>query len=128
MLPRDPDDGKDVFVEIRAGAGGDEGDLCRRSGADVHALRRDARDASRGRLAERERSGGYKEIVFAVKGGEPYSTFKFESGVHRVQRVPVTEAQGRVHTSTATVAVLPQAEEDEVEVEIDPKDLANRHV
>ena len=66
-------------------------------------------------------SGGYKEIVLAVKGGEPYSTFKFESGVHRVQRVPVTEAQGRVHTSTATVAVLPEAEE--VDVKIDAKDL-----
>jgi peptide chain release factor 1 len=122
LLPRDPDDGKDVFFEIRAGAGGDEAslfaaDLARMymRYAETHGMRVEVVSQSE------SESGGYKEIVFAVKGGEPYSAFKFESGVHRVQRVPVTEAQGRVHTSTATVAVLPEAEE--VDVRIDPKDL-----
>ncbi|HTU81079.1 MAG TPA: peptide chain release factor 1 [Candidatus Acidoferrales bacterium] len=123
MIPRDPNDDKDVFVEIRAGAGGDEaaifaGDLARaymrfaeRMGMKVELISENVSD-----------SGGYKEIVFAVKGGEPYRWFKHESGVHRVQRVPETEAQGRIHTSTATVAVLPQVDDD-IEVEIKPADL-----
>ncbi len=122
LLPRDPDDQKDVFIEVRAGAGGDEAslfaaDLARMymRFAETHGMRVEVVSQSE------SESGGFKEIVFAVKGGEPYSAFKFESGVHRVQRVPVTEAQGRVHTSTATVAVLPEAEE--VDVKIDPKDL-----
>jgi peptide chain release factor 1 len=124
MLPRDPNDDRDVFVEIRAGAGGDEaaifaGDLARMymrfaeaTGMKVELVAESSSDA-----------GGYKEIVFAVKGNQAYRRLKHESGVHRVQRVPATEAQGRVHTSTATVAVLPQVSED-VEVEIKPADLA----
>ena len=123
MMPRDPNDDKDVFVEIRAGAGGDEaaifaGDLARaymrfseRLGMRVELL-----------SANESEAGGYKEIVFAVKGREPYRYFKHESGVHRVQRVPATEAQGRIHTSTATVAVLPQVDDD-MEIEIKPVDL-----
>ncbi len=123
MVPRDPDDAKDVFVEIRAGTGGDEaaifaGDLARMyirfaesTGMKVELVSESPSEA-----------GGYKEIVFAVKGGEAYRFLKHESGVHRVQRVPTTEAQGRIHTSTATVAVLPQVE-DEVEIEIKPADL-----
>jgi peptide chain release factor 1 len=123
MIPRDPNDDKDVFVEIRAGAGGDEaaifaGDLARMY------LRFAETSRMKVELVSESESdaGGYKEIVFAVKGGEPYRFFKHESGVHRVQRVPETEAQGRIHTSTATVAVLPQVE-DEGEVEIKNSDL-----
>jgi peptide chain release factor 1 len=123
MLPRDPTDSRDVFVEIRAGTGGDEaaifaGDLARMymrfaetAGMKVELVSESPSEA-----------GGYKEIVFAVSGNEPYRFLKHESGVHRVQRVPSTEAQGRIHTSTATVAVLPQVEDD-VEVEIKPSDL-----
>ena len=123
MVPRDPNDTRDVFVEIRAGTGGDEaaifaGDLARMymrfaeaSGMKVELVSESPSEA-----------GGYKEIVFAVKGGEPYRFLKHESGVHRVQRVPTTEAQGRIHTSTATVAVLPQVEDD-VEIEIKPAEL-----
>ncbi len=123
MVPRDPNDAKDVFVEVRAGTGGDEaaifaGDLARmymrfaeRTGMKVELVSESESEA-----------GGYKEIVFAVTGKEPYRYLKHESGVHRVQRVPQTEAQGRIHTSTATVAVLPQVEDD-VEVEIKPADL-----
>ena len=123
MIPRDPNDDKDVFIEIRAGAGGDEaaifaGDLARMymrfaesNGMRVELVSENESDA-----------GGYKEIVFAVKGGSPYRTFKHESGVHRVQRVPATEAQGRIHTSTATVAVLPEVDED-VDIDIKPADL-----
>ncbi|MBV8374408.1 MAG: peptide chain release factor 1 [Candidatus Eremiobacteraeota bacterium] len=123
MMPRDPNDDKDVFVEIRAGAGGDEaaifaGDLTRaymrfaeRLGMRVELM-----------SANESEAGGYKEIVFALKGREPYRYFKHESGVHRVQRVPATEAQGRIHTSTATVAVLPQVDDD-TEIEIKPADL-----
>lgn len=123
MIPRDPDDAKDIFVEIRAGAGGDEaaifaGDLARMylRYAENRGMRTEIGSESP------SEAGGYREIVFAVKGEEPYRHFKHESGVHRVQRVPETEAQGRVHTSTATVAVLPQVDED-VEVEIKAADL-----
>jgi peptide chain release factor 1 len=123
MMPRDPNDSKDVFVEIRAGTGGDEaaifaGDLARMymrfaesTGMKVELVSESPSDA-----------GGYKEIVFALKGHEPYRFLKHESGVHRVQRVPATEAQGRIHTSTATVAILPQVEDD-VEIEIRASDL-----
>ncbi|MHB8196447.1 MAG: peptide chain release factor 1 [Vulcanimicrobiaceae bacterium] len=123
MLPKDPDDEKDIFVEIRAGAGGDEagifaGDLARMylRYAEEQGMKTELVSESIGD------AGGYKEIVFAVKGNAPYAHFKHESGVHRVQRVPATEAQGRIHTSTATVAVLPQVEDD-VEVEIKAADL-----
>ena len=123
MVPKDPDDDKDVFIEIRAGAGGDEaaifaGDLARMYMRYAENLRMKTELVSE----SESDSGGYKEIVFAVKGNSVYQRFKHESGVHRVQRVPVTESQGRVHTSTATVAVLPQVDDD-VEVEINPSDL-----
>ena len=122
LLPRDPSDEKDVFIEIRAGAGGDEASLF---AADLARMYSRYAETTKMRVEvvsqSDSESGGYKEIVLAVKGGEPYRHFKYESGVHRVQRVPATEAQGRVHTSTATVAVLPEAEE--VDVQIDTKDL-----
>ena len=123
MLPRDPNDDKDVFIEIRAGAGGDEagifaGDLLR-----MYTRFAESRRMRVELLSENENeAGGYKEVVIGVKGGEPYRWFKYESGVHRVQRVPATEAAGRIHTSTATVAVLPEVEDDG-EVEIRPGDL-----
>lgn len=122
LAPRDPNDEKNVIIEIRAGAGGDEaslfaGELYRMylRYCETHGLRTETISES---LND---SGGYKEVIFSAKGDEPYSKLKFESGVHRVQRVPVTESQGRIHTSTATVAVLPEAEEHDVE--INPNDL-----
>lgn len=122
LVPRDPNDDRDVIVEIRAGTGGDEASLF---AADL--FRMYARYAERRRwkvelLSTSESpSGGFKEVIAEVTGGGAFSRLKFESGVHRVQRVPVTEASGRIHTSTATVAVLPEAEE--VEVDIDEADL-----
>ncbi len=122
LVPRDPNDEKDVVVEIRAGAGGQEaalwaGELLEmyRRYAERHGFRTDVLSSSPSDL------GGFKEVVLEVRGRGAYSRFKHESGVHRVQRVPVTESAGRIHTSTATVAVLPEAEE--VEVEIRPEDL-----
>ncbi len=123
MLPRDPDDDKDIFIEIRAGAGGDEagifaGDLLR-----MYTRFAETRKMRVALLSENENeAGGYKEAVVAIKGGEPYRWFKYESGVHRVQRVPATEAAGRIHTSTATVAVLPEVADDG-EIEIRSTDL-----
>ena len=122
MVERDPNDAKNVIVEIRAGAGGDEaalfaGDLYRM--LTRYAERRGFKTEELG--LSPNPTGGFKEVTFAVKGDGAYSVFKYEAGVHRVQRVPQTESQGRIHTSTATVAVLPEAEE--VEVEIDPNDL-----
>ena len=122
LVPRDPNDDRDVIVEVRAGAGGDEASLF---AADLYRMY--ARYAERRRwkvevLSTSESgSGGLKEIIAEVRGDGAYSRLKFESGVHRVQRVPVTEASGRIHTSTATVSVLPEA--DEVEIQIDEKDL-----
>ena len=122
LAPTDPADSKDVIVEIRQGVGGDEaaiwaGDLYRalaryaeRRGFKVEQLGASPSDA-----------GGFKDVTFAISGDGAYSVFKWEGGTHRVQRVPETESQGRIHTSTATVAVMPEAEE--VEVEIDPNDL-----
>jgi peptide chain release factor 1 len=122
LTPKDPNDEKNVIVEIRAGAGGDEASLfaaelyrmylrwCEAHGYKTEQMSESAND-----------SGGYKEVVFEVKGDAPYSFLKFESGVHRVQRVPATESQGRIHTSTVTVAVLPEAEE--TDIEINPGDL-----
>jgi peptide chain release factor 1 len=122
MVQSDPADEKDVILEVRQGVGGDEaalwaGDLYRmlaryaeRRGFKVEEL-----------SASPSESGGYKEVTFAIKGDGAYSIFKWEGGTHRVQRVPETESQGRIHTSTATVAVMPEAEE--VEIEIDPNDL-----
>ncbi len=123
MLPRDPNDTKDIFIEVRAGAGGDEagifaGDLVR-----MYMRFAESRRMKVELLSESENeSGGYKEVVIAVKNGEPYRFFKYESGVHRVQRVPVTESAGRVHTSTATVAVLPEVD-PQTKIEINSKDL-----
>ncbi|HTX58502.1 MAG TPA: peptide chain release factor 1 [Verrucomicrobiae bacterium] len=123
MVPRDPNDEKDVFVEIRAGAGGDEAAIFAGDLARMYLRYAEANRMKTELVSESESdAGGYKEIVFAVKGNEPYRHLKHESGVHRVQRVPETEAQGRIHTSTATVAVLPQVDED-VDVEIRPADL-----
>jgi len=122
LLPQDPNDDKNIMLEVRAGTGGDEaaiwaGDLVRmymryaeKMGWSVALV-----GASEGEM------GGFKEAVLEIKGDQVYSKLKFEAGVHRVQRVPATEAQGRVHTSTATVAVMPEV--DEVEVVIDPKDI-----
>src|SRR2546421_1978281 len=122
LAPSDPADRKDVIVEIRQGVGGDEAALW--AGALYRMLTRYAE--RRGFTVEQlevsgNEAGGFKEIVFAVKGDGAYSVFKWEAGTHRVQRVPETESQGRIHTSTATVAVMPEAEE--VEVELDPNDL-----
>jgi peptide chain release factor 1 len=122
LLPRDLSDAKDVFIEIRAGAGGNEASLFAADLARMYARYAESRKMRVDVVSQSEsESGGYKEIVMSVKGGEPYRHLKYESGVHRVQRVPLTEAQGRVHTSTATVAVLPEAED--VDIQIDPKDL-----
>lgn len=122
LLPSDPNDEKDVIMEIRGGAGGDEaalfaGDLFRMYTryAEERGWRTEMLDANATGL------GGFKEIVFQISGSGVFSRLKFESGVHRVQRVPETESQGRVHTSTVTVAVLPEAEE--VDVAINPQDL-----
>ena len=122
LLPRDPRDERSVMLEIRAGAGGDEaalwaGDLARmyERYAMAHGWQVQPLSASEAEL------GGFKELILSIKGDAVYSRLKFEAGVHRVQRVPATESQGRVHTSTATVAVMPEA--DPVEVTLDPKDL-----
>jgi peptide chain release factor 1 len=123
MLPRDPNDSKDVFIEIRGGTGGDEAAIFAGDLARMYMRFAEAKGMKTELVSESpSEAGGYKEIVFAVKGEEPYRFLKHESGVHRVQRVPTTEAQGRIHTSTATVAVLPQVEDD-VEVEIKPTEL-----
>jgi peptide chain release factor 1 len=122
MVQNDPADAKDVILEVRQGVGGDEAALW---AADVYRML--ARYAERRGFKVEELGaspndgGGYKDVTFAVKGDGAYSVFKWEGGTHRVQRVPETEAQGRIHTSTATVAVMPEAEE--VEVNIDPNDL-----
>jgi peptide chain release factor 1 len=122
MVERDPADDKDVIVEIRAGTGGDEAALF---AADLYKMltRYAERRGFRHQVlaSDPSDSGGMKDITFSITGDGAFSLFKWESGVHRVQRVPATESQGRIHTSTATVAVLPEAEE--VEVVLDPKDL-----
>jgi peptide chain release factor 1 len=122
LVEPDPSDAKDVIVEIRQGVGGDEaaiwaGDLLRM--LTRYAERRGFRTEVLG--SSPNETGGFKDVTFAVKGKGAYSVFKWEGGTHRVQRVPETESQGRIHTSTATVAVMPEAEE--VEVEIDPNEL-----
>ena len=122
LAPKDPNDEKNIIVEIRAGAGGDEASLFAAElyrmylrYCETHGYKTDLISASD------NDSGGYKEVVFSIKGDAPYARLKFESGVHRVQRVPATESQGRIHTSTVTVAVLPEAEE--TDIEINPGDL-----
>ena len=117
LSPKDPNDEKNIIIEIRAGAGGDESSLfgaelyrmylrwCEANGNKTELMSESASD-----------SGGYKEVIFMIRGDAPYAKLKFEGGVHRVQRVPVTESQGRIHTSTVTVAVLPEAEEADVQI------------
>ncbi len=122
LLPRDPNDDKDVIVEIRAGAGGEESGLFAADLFRMYTRYAEKQGWKVDVLSANETGiGGFKEIIFEVKGKGAFSRLKYESGVHRVQRVPVTEASGRIHTSTATVAVLPEM--DEVEVKVDPKDL-----
>ena len=122
LLPRDPNDDKNVIVEIRAGTGGDEAALFAAVLFRMYSMYCDTCGfkISVANANETDR-GGFKEITFSIEGDGAYSRFKFESGVHRVQRVPETESQGRIHTSAATVAVLPEA--DAVEIEILPSDL-----
>ena len=122
LTPQDPNNERDVIIEIRAAAGGDEsslfaGELYRMYArwAEVHGYKIELVSEAPNEV------GGYKEIIFAVRGVDAYKNLKFEAGVHRVQRVPVTESQGRIHTSTVTVAVLPEAEE--ADIEINPNDL-----
>ncbi|MCX2740628.1 peptide chain release factor 1 [Pontibacter anaerobius] len=126
LIPKDPNDSKDIIMEIRAGAGGDEasifaGDLYRMYSrfAEKQGWKMELMDATEGT------SGGYKEIIVGVSGEDVYGKLKFESGVHRVQRVPATETQGRIHTSVASVVVLPEAEEFDVEIDMNDirKDL-----
>jgi peptide chain release factor 1 len=122
LLPKDPNDEKNTIIEIRAGAGGEEAALF---AADLFRMYTRFAETSGWRVELLSKSdagaGGFKEIIALITGNSVFSRLKFESGVHRVQRVPQTEAQGRVHTSTATVAILPEA--DEVELEIDEKEL-----
>jgi peptide chain release factor 1 len=122
LVPKDPNDERDCIIEIRAAAGGDEASLfagelyrmysrwCETHGYKIELINESPSEA-----------GGFKEIIFMVRGADAYKTLKFEAGVHRVQRIPVTESQGRIHTSTVTVAVLPEAEETDIEIK--PEDL-----
>jgi peptide chain release factor 1 len=122
LLPQDPNDDKNVIVEIRAGAGGDEAGLFAADLFRLYSHYADQQGWKTSVLSQNESGiGGFKEIIFQVAGKGAYSKLKYESGVHRVQRIPQTESGGRIHTSTATVAVLPEM--DEVEVEIDPNDI-----
>ncbi len=117
LLPKDPDDDKDCIVEIRAGAGGDEAALFAAEVGRMYFRYAERKGMTIELLSKSEGStGGVKEMIFAVHGSGSYGLMKYESGVHRVQRIPVTESQGRVHTSTASVAVLPEAEEVDVDV------------
>ena len=122
LLPKDPDDDRNVIVEIRGGAGGDEAALFANSLFRMYSLYAQSKNWKTEVIsANPTELGGYKEISFSVEGEGAYAKMKYESGVHRVQRVPETEAQGRIHTSTITVAVLPEMEE--VDVEINPADI-----
>ncbi|MGL5438880.1 MAG: peptide chain release factor 1 [Filifactoraceae bacterium] len=122
LLPKDPNDDKNVIVEIRGGAGGDEAALFAGVLFRMYTMYASNRGWKMELMSANETDGGgYKEVVFMINGKGVYSRLKFESGVHRVQRVPETESQGRIHTSTATVAVLPEV--DEVEVDIDMNDV-----
>jgi peptide chain release factor 1 len=118
LVPKDPADAKNAIIEIRAGAGGDEASLFAGELYRMYARYVETKPGWRIELVSESPSdvGGYKEIIFEVKGDEAYGWLKYESGVHRVQRVPETESQGRVHTSTVTVAVLPEAEETDLEI------------
>ena len=122
LLPRDPNDEKNVIIEIRSGAGGEEAALFAGVLYRMYSMYADTKGFKTSLLSANETElGGFKEVSFSVEGDGAYSRFKFESGVHRVQRVPETESQGRIQTSTATVAVLPEVED--IEVEINPADI-----
>ena len=123
LIPKDPRDKKDVIVEIRAGAGGDEAGLFAAELFRLYTRYAERQGGWKTELISENRTGigGFKEVVFTIHGRGVYSRLKYESGVHRVQRVPVTESSGRIHTSTVTVAVLPEV--DDVEIHIDAKDL-----
>lgn len=122
LLPRDPMDDKDIMLEIRGGAGGDEANIFAGDLARMYLKYADKMGWQTQILSKTEcEAGGYSEIIISIKGDAVYSKLKYESGVHRVQRVPETESQGRVHTSTATVAVMPEV--DDVEIEIRPEDI-----
>ncbi len=122
LIPKDKRDNRNVFIEIRAGAGGDEAALFAADLLRMYLRYAETRGFKTEIMDENFIGvGGYKEVIVAVKGHGAYSRFKFESGVHRVQRVPTTESQGRIHTSTATVAVMPEV--DEIEITLDPNDL-----
>lgn len=122
LVPRDPDDDKNVILEIRAGAGGEEAALFASVLARMYTMYADSQRFKTEIVSANETElGGYREVTMMISGEGAYTRFKFESGVHRVQRVPETESQGRIHTSTATVAVLPEVED--VEVEINQSDL-----
>lgn len=120
LLPQDPHEGKDIIIEIRAGTGGDEASLF---AADLYRMYVRYADVKGWKVefidANQTELGGFKEVIFSISGSEAYSCLKFESGVHRVQRIPVTESGGRIHTSAVTVAVLPEAEESEVDINPD---------
>jgi peptide chain release factor 1 len=122
LVPRDPNDGKNVIIEIRGGEGGEEGNLW---AADLFHMYERYADLHRWKIevltSQPSDMGGFREITFVAKGDDAWARLKYEAGPHRVQRVPITESQGRVHTSAATVAVLPEAEE--IDVAIDPNDL-----
>jgi peptide chain release factor 1 len=122
LIPKDPRDEKNVFIEIRAGTGGDEAGIFAADLLRMYTRYAEARNWKTEIVDENSTGvGGYKEVILAVKGRGAYSRLKFESGVHRVQRVPQTESQGRIHTSTATVAVMPEV--DDVEITLDERDL-----
>ena len=122
LTPKDPNDDKNIIMEIRAGAGGDEASLFASELYRMYLRYCEIHNFKTEIISESPNdAGGYKEVIFSIKGDSPYAKLKFESGVHRVQRVPSTESQGRVHTSTVTVAVLPEAEE--TDIEINPNDL-----
>ncbi len=122
LLPKDPNDDRNIMVEIRAGTGGSEANIFAGDLVDVYRKYMTNQGWKVSTLDEsRGDDGGYKAITLDVKGDMVYSKMKWEAGVHRVQRVPATESQGRVHTSTATVAIMPEC--DEVDVKIDPKDI-----
>ena len=122
LLPRDPNDDKNVIIEIRGGAGGEEAALFAATLMRMYSMYAESKGWKTEIINENPTElGGYKEVSFMIEGDGAYSRLKFESGVHRVQRVPDTESQGRIHTSTVTVAVLPEV--DDVEIEINPADL-----
>ena len=128
LLPKDPNDDKNVIIEIRGGAGGDEAALFSAVLYRMYTMYAEA-SGFRSELvyANETELGGFKEISFMIEGSGAYSRFKFESGVHRVQRVPETEAQGRIHTSTVTVAVLPEADNVEYELNMDELEITRHH-